>query len=192
MRTMTFVKIAIFFTLVVAVAVWDGWLPHSAAPQHGPAPAAARAAAPDFSLTDVDGKPLALSQYRGKVVLLDFWATWCTPCREETPHFVALQEKYRAQGLQIVGLSMDDDAKPVRAFQREFRMNYPVAMGTVKVAESYGGVLGLPVAFLIDRDGRIVTKYSGPVDMPELERQVASLLAPVEGVRQGREFNGER
>jgi peroxiredoxin len=133
-------------------------------------------AAPEFSLTDLDGKPLTLAQSRGKVVLLDFWATWCTPCRQETPQFVALQQKYGARGLQIVGISMDDGPEPVRAFYREFKMNYPVAMGTAQVAEAYGGVLGLPIAFLIDRRGRIIARYEGPVNMPHLKQRIESLL----------------
>ena len=136
----------------------------------------ARKPAPDFALTGLDGKPLNLAQLRGKVVLLDFWATWCTPCRQETPQFVGLQQKYGPRGLQIVGISMDDGPEPVRAFYREFKMNYPVAMGTKQVAEAYGGVLGLPIAFVIDRHGHIVEKYEGPADMAKLEQQIDSLL----------------
>lgn len=145
-------------------------------PPPASATAPARNLAPDFALTDLEGKPLVLAELRGKVVLLDFWATWCTPCRQETPQFVALQQKYGARGLQIVGVSMDDGPQPVRAFYREFKMNYPVAMGTTQVAEAYGGVLGLPIAFVIDRRGQIVAKYEGPADMAELERQLDSLL----------------
>ncbi len=99
--------------------------------------------APDFSLQDLNGQPLELANYRGKVVLLDFWATWCTPCRGEDPSFVEFQNKYREQGLQVIGISMDDGPKPVREFYQEFKMNYPVALGNEKVAKAYGGVLGL-------------------------------------------------
>ncbi len=134
------------------------------------------AVAPDFSLQDLNGQPLDLASYRGKVVLLDFWATWCTPCRGETPHFVEFQNKYREQGLQVIGISMDDGPKPVRAFYEEFKMNYPVALGNEKVAEAYGGVLGLPVTFLIDRDGRVATKYVGEVQMTVLEQGIKTLL----------------
>jgi peroxiredoxin len=132
--------------------------------------------APDFALQDLNGQPLNLASYRGKVLLLDFWATWCGPCRDETPHFVQLQDKYRQQGLQVVGISMDDGPKPVREFYQQFKMNYPVAMGNERVAEAYGGVLGLPIAFLIGRDGRIHTKYIGEVNMSVLEQEVKTLL----------------
>ena len=132
--------------------------------------------APDFSLQDLSGQPLELTNYRGKVVLLDFWATWCTPCLGEIPHFVALQNTYREPGLQVIGISMDDGPKPVREFYQKFKMNYPVALGTEKLAEAYGGVLGLPVMFLIGRDGQVAAKYVGEVQMPVLEQEIKSLL----------------
>jgi thiol-disulfide isomerase/thioredoxin len=109
-------------------------------------------------------------------VLLDFWATWCAPCRDEIPHFVALQNQYREPGLQVIGISMDDGPKPVREFYQQFKMNYPVALGTEKLAEAYGGVLGLPVTFLIGRDGQVAAKYVGEVQMPVLEQEIKSLL----------------
>ena len=117
-----------------------------------------------------------LYQVHGKVVLLNFWATWCTPCRGEIPHFVELQDKYREQGLQVIGISMDDGPKPVREFYREFKINYPVAVGTEPVAESYGGVFGLPVTFLIDRNGRVAAKYTGAVEMAVVKQEIQSLL----------------
>ena len=132
--------------------------------------------APQFSLTGLDGKPVSLADYQGKVVLLDFWATWCVPCRAEIPHFVDFQNQYGGRGLQVVGISMDDDAKPVHEFYQQFKMNYPVALGTDKVATAYGGVLGLPITFLIGRDGRIAAKYVGETQMPVLEQKVKSLL----------------
>jgi peroxiredoxin len=140
----------------------------ASAKQHRPAP--------DFTLPRIDGGQLQLSSYRGKVVLLDFWATWCVPCREETPHFVELQQKYGGQGLQIIGVSMDDSTNPVHTFYQQFHMNYPVVMGTADVGASYGGVLGLPIAFLIDREGRIYAKHMGATDAAVFEKEITMLL----------------
>lgn len=132
--------------------------------------------APDFSLTDLNGQKVTLSQYRGKVVLLNFWATWCAPCRAETPQLVKLQENYRPQGLRVLGISLDDDAKDVPPFYQEFHMNYPVAVGDAHLAERYGGVLGLPVSFIVDCGGRIEARFIGGLNFPAAETQIHSLL----------------
>ena len=132
--------------------------------------------APPFSLSTLDGRTLELNSYRGKVVLLDFWATWCTPCRDEIPHLVEMQNKYGNDGLQIIGLSMDDGPEPVREFYSRFSMNYPVVMGDTKTADQYGGVFGLPIAYLIGRDGRMYFKHIGATDPAVFEREVSSLL----------------
>jgi cytochrome c biogenesis protein CcmG/thiol:disulfide interchange protein DsbE len=132
--------------------------------------------APDFSLPQLDGQELRLSSYRGKVVLLDFWATWCDPCREEIPHFVELQQKYGSRGLQVIGVSMDDSADPVRPFAAKFQMNYPIVMGNAQTGESYGGILGLPIAFLIGRDGRIYAKHMGATNVTVFENEITNLL----------------
>lgn len=145
--------------------------------QSGSPPGAIHSDAPDFSLQDMDGKPLTLSGNHGKVVLLNFWATWCTPCRAEIPEFERFQTTYGQQGLQVVGISMDDDAKPVREFSQQLKMNYPVAVGNDKLAQSYGGVLGLPVTFLIGRDGKIAAKYVGAAEIPVVEQEIKTLLA---------------
>lgn len=132
--------------------------------------------APDFVLPQLDGTPLRLSAYRGKVVLLDFWATWCDPCREETPHFVELQRAYADRGLQIIGVSMDDTSEPVRDFYQQFHVNYSIVMGDAKTGEAYGGVLGLPIAFLLDREGRIVAKHMGATKAETFDHEIAALL----------------
>jgi len=133
--------------------------------------------APAISLTDIEGKRLDLSDYKGKVVVLDFWATWCAPCREEIPGFVEMQEKYASQGFSVIGVSMDDEPGPVVEFYKEFKMNYPVAVGNPRIGELYGGILGLPTTFLIGRDGRIYAKHTGGVNPALIEEEVQQLLA---------------
>lgn len=133
--------------------------------------------APGFSLTSLSGDKINLQDYKGKVVLLDFWATWCGPCRIEIPGFVQLQNKYGSQGFAIIGVSMDDGPGPVRQFYREFHMNYPVAMGSDNLGELYGGILGLPTSFLIGRDGRIYAKHVGLTDESVFETEIRELLA---------------
>lgn len=165
----------IIVALIVAFAIYEVSR-HGSGPSQPGQPAVAHSVAPDFSLQDLNGQPLNLADYRGKIVVLDFWATWCAPCRDEIPHLVQLQDKYRDQGLQLVGISMDDGAKPVREFYQQFKMNYPVALGNEKVAEAYGGILGLPIAFLIGRDGRIQAKYTGEVNMSVLEQEIKMLV----------------
>jgi cytochrome c biogenesis protein CcmG/thiol:disulfide interchange protein DsbE len=137
--------------------------------------------APDFTITDLSGQTVKLSDYRGDVLLLDFWATWCGPCRMEIPGFVQLQDRYRDQGLRILGISMDDDAQPVHQFYQQFHMNYPVAMGNDRLGELYGGIIGLPTTFLIGRDGRIYDKVAGAVDASRFEEEIKMLLAAKPG-----------
>ena len=166
--------VLILIAIAIAVAVYEAGQ-HQA--RKGGRPGAIGAPAAAFSLQDLSGKPLNIADYRGKVVLLDFWATWCTPCRAEIPEFVEYQNKYGGQGLQVIGISMDDDITPARQFYAQFKMNYPVAVGNANLAENYGGILGLPVTFLIDRQGRIAAKYVGAADMNDMRQKLESLLA---------------
>ncbi|MGH9396562.1 MAG: TlpA family protein disulfide reductase [Terriglobia bacterium] len=133
--------------------------------------------APALSVTDLQGQNISLNDYRGKVVILDFWATWCGPCRMEIPGFVQLQQKYGPEGLQIIGISMDTGPQPVREFYTQFKMNYPVAMGNEKLGELYGGIIGLPTTFVIGRDGRIYDKIPGAVEPGLFETEIRALLA---------------
>lgn len=146
--------------------------------------------APAFSVTDLSGRTLNLADYKGKVVLLDFWATWCGPCRVEIPGFVQLQNRYRDQGLVVIGVSIDDGPEPVREFYKEYKMNYAVAMGSEKLGALYGGILGLPTTFLIGRDGRIYAKHVGATDLSVFEEEIKQLLA-VKGEVEVAQFHQE-
>ena len=134
--------------------------------------------APEFVRTDLESRKLDLRAYRGKVVLLDFWATWCASCQIEMPRFVAWQNQYGPHGLQIIGISMDDDPALARRLYKKMKLNYPVAMGDEKLGQLYGGVLGLPLTFLIDRQGKVQAQFRGETDLKLIEEQFKPLLRP--------------
>ncbi len=147
----------------------------SSQPAH-PAPQPGQAA-PDFVLPDSTGLPVKLSAYKGKVVLLDFWATWCTGCKVEIPWYVEFQNKYRNEGLTAIGVSMDDDGwKSVKPFLEEHKLNYPVVIANQDLANRYGGVSSLPLTLLIDRDGKIAESDAGMVDKNAFENKIKALL----------------
>ena len=135
------------------------------------------AMAPDFTLTTLDGKKVKLSDYRGKAVLLNFWATWCGPCKVEIPWFMDLEKQYAPQGLVILGVAMDDDGKPtVTKFAQEMKIDYTVLLGNDNVADQYGGVEGLPTSFYVDRSGKIVKVVAGLVSHSEIEDGIKEAL----------------
>src|SRR5579872_6248871 len=118
--------------------------------------------APDFALQTLDGKTMKLSDLRGKAVLLNFWATWCGPCKIEMPWFVELQKQYGPQGFQIIGVAMDDaTTEEIAKFAKEMGVNYPILLGKEAVGESYGGVNVLPTTFFLDRDGKVTAREFG-------------------------------
>jgi thiol-disulfide isomerase/thioredoxin len=131
----------------------------------------------DFTMKDLDGKEVALSSYKGKVVLLNFWATWCGPCKAEIPGFVELQEKYK-DDLVIVGFSVDDPADKAKAFAAEYKMNYPILLGEGRedVQESYGPIWGIPASFLISKDGKVCRKHLGIAPKSVFEKEIVALL----------------
>ncbi|MGA2204439.1 MAG: TlpA disulfide reductase family protein [Terriglobales bacterium] len=118
--------------------------------------------APDFELQGLDGKSMKLSDFRGKAVLLNFWATYCEPCKIEIPWFVELQKEYGPQGFQIVGVAMDDaSTEDIAKFAKEMGVNYPILLGKESVGQSYGGVSVLPISFFLDRDGKLIAREFG-------------------------------
>ena len=148
-------------------------------------PAGSRAAAPPFSLVDAEGKRINLADLKGKVVLLDFWATWCGGCKLEIPWYMKFDQKYRSRGLAVVGVSMDDDGwKSVRPFLAKgidtetggnIAMRYPVVIGNQDLAGQYH-LTQMPMTLLIDRTGRIALSHTGVVDKKDFEAHIADLL----------------
>jgi thiol-disulfide isomerase/thioredoxin len=146
----------------------------------------AGAPAPDFTLKDLQGNDVSLSQFKGKVVLIDFWATWCEPCKVEIPWLIELQQKYGDRGFTVLGIAMDEEGKSVVApfVQKErwdvngqkFPMSYPIVIGNDDVANKYGGLYGYPTGFLISRDGKQVLKIEGLRGYDEIAKAIESQL----------------
>jgi thiol-disulfide isomerase/thioredoxin len=133
--------------------------------------------APNFTLETLDGKNMSLSDLRGKAVLLNFWATWCGPCKIETPWLVELQKEYGSQGLQVVGVAMDDSGKDdIEKFAKDMGVNYPVLLGKEAVGDAYGGVPALPESFFIGRNGKIVERIIGLKGRGEIEDAIKKAL----------------
>lgn len=142
--------------------------------------------APEVTFKDLDGKDVPLSQYKGKVVLVNFWATWCEPCQVEIPWLIEMQQKYSSKGFTILGVDVDDEGNNVvSAYTAKERfnvngeklaMNYPILRGNDAVADKFGGLLGFPTSFLISRDGKIVKKVQGLVDYDEIKNAIEGQL----------------
>ena len=142
----------------------------------------ARKPLPEVSLNDSHGKPVSLSVYRGRVVLLDFWATWCEGCKEEIPWFMEFQKTYKRAGLTVVGASLDDDGwKSIRPYLREHKINYRIVIGSLESAKQFGADKGMPVTLLIDRAGRIAEVHPGMVDKSAFESEIRTLLKESSG-----------
>jgi thiol-disulfide isomerase/thioredoxin len=141
---------------------------------------------PDVTLKDLDGKDVSLAQFKGKVLLVDFWATWCDPCRVEIPWLIEMQQKYSAKGFTVLGVALDEEGRKVVApfvEKEQFDinggkslMNYPIVLGNDEVTEKFGGLVGYPTGFLISRDGKIVKKFLGLTSYDEIAHAVESQL----------------
>jgi peroxiredoxin len=145
-----------------------------------------RRAAPDFALKDADGKVVHLSDYKGKVVLLDFWATWCGPCKIEIPWFMDMQRKNKDKGFEVLGVAMDDEGwEVVKPFVTKMGVNYRMVIGNDMTAQAYGGVDALPTTFLIDRAGKIAAVHVGLASKRDFEDGIEELLPTTAPVTSG-------
>lgn len=133
--------------------------------------------AADFNLKTLDGKNVKLSDYRGKIVIIDFWATWCPPCRKGIPDLISLQEEYK-KDLVVIGISLDQQntIKDLKPFIENYKINYPVVLGDEKVVKDYGGISAIPTSFIIDQKGNIVDKHIGLVPKTVYSDKIKSLL----------------
>ena len=141
-------------------------------------PTDAKPAKLDFTLKDVEGKDVDFQSFKGKVVLLDFWATWCGPCKVEIPHFIEFQEKYGPKGFTVVGVSVDDPVDKLAPYVKEMGMNYPVlqGLGHDDVQDAFGPILGIPVSVMISREGKVCATHTGLTSKEVFEREIEALL----------------
>jgi peroxiredoxin len=140
-----------------------------------------RKMAPDFTLKDSDSRRVSLSDYKGKVVLINFWETWCAPCRIEIPWFIEFEQQYKDRGFAILGVALDGDGwKVVRPYMQEKRINYRILLGNSEITQLYGGVDALPTTFVVDREGRIASTHVGLISKDEYKKEIEQLLQPVQ------------
>jgi thiol-disulfide isomerase/thioredoxin len=131
----------------------------------------------DIPMKRLTGEPLRLSDYQGKVILVNFWASWCPPCRDEIPRFTEWQTQYGGKGLQVIGIAMDNDPADAEKAMRELGINYPVVVGNAEIASHFGGIYALPFNLVVGRNEEIVARRPGAADLPSLERLLRTQLA---------------
>jgi thiol-disulfide isomerase/thioredoxin len=170
--------LALAWTVLTMEMPWLSGEGQIAAPEQSACPADAKPANLSFTLQDLDDNPISLSDFKGQVILLDFWATWCGPCKIEIPWFIEFQQKYGPAGLQVVGVSVDDTLDKLRPYVTSMKMNYTVlqGLGHNDLFDTYGPMVALPMTLLIARDGQICMKHTGLISKDALERQIKALL----------------
>lgn len=133
--------------------------------------------APNFSLKTAEGKIIELKKLQGKVVVVNFWTTWCGPCKAEIPGFLEVYKQYKSKGLEIVGISLDQDGwKPVKPFIERYKITYPIVVGDGNLADAYGGIEAIPTTFVVDKKGNIVNRHLGYMDKGAFENLIKDLL----------------
>jgi thiol-disulfide isomerase/thioredoxin len=184
-RTLTIGSAAALMLIATAAVLVAQAPPKAAAPKTAAGAACAADAKPanlDFTLKDVDGKDVRLADYKGKVVLLDFWATWCVPCKIEIPIFIDLYNRYKGQGFEVVSIVLLDRFPNAKPYAAKMQMNYPVLDGDPqqdKIDDAYGPLFGLPMSFLIGRDGRLCQKHIGLPGMQGTKEPDAKTVAQI-------------
>jgi thiol-disulfide isomerase/thioredoxin len=186
-------KYSLILVAVAAVIAATYWADRATRPKKGTVKvsvaghdAGTGAPAPEITLKDMEGKSLALSQYKGKVVLVNFWATWCEPCQVEIPWLIEMQQKYAAKGFTVLGIAMDEEgAKVVTPWVEKERfevngsksqMNYPIVIGDDAAADKFGGLLGYPTSVLVSRDGKIIKRITGIISYDDISKTIESQL----------------
>jgi peroxiredoxin len=184
MKNITFIIIGILALIIVALslmkpqAVTKKTAPEKGVPQQeAVVKKSGFKIAPEFALKDISGVERKLSDFKNKVVIIDFWATWCPPCKAEIPHFIDLYSQYKDQGLEIIGISLDfGGEKILPAFINKNNINYTILLGGEEVSDLYGGIAAIPTTFIIDKDGYIRKKYIGYNEKAVFENDVKELL----------------
>jgi peroxiredoxin len=173
--------VLIIVAMVVALMLVFGFnMARKPTPTEAASAALVNHPAPNFTLQSLDGHPVQLTDYRGRAVVLNFWATWCAPCKIEMPWFVELQKKYAPQGLQLIGVAMDDASpKDIADFAKEMGVNYPILVGKEAVGQAYGGIPFMPETFYIDRSGKIIDSVFGLKSKGEIEENMKKIVATV-------------
>jgi len=173
--------LALAFLTLNADLEWPFGHVDAFAPDAYSCPANAKPANLNFTLKDVNDKPVSLASLKNKVILLDFWATWCGPCKIEIPWFIEFQNKYGKDGLQVVGISTDDTQPKLKAYASQMKMNYTILQGLDRddVQDAFGPLFGIPVTIVISRDGRMCAKHVGLSSKDRFEQEIKSLLAPL-------------
>ena len=162
----------------VTVTATLSWMHRGGAGSLGACPVDAEPANLNFTLKNLENEGVTLSDFQGKVILLDFWATWCGPCKIEIPNFIDLQNMYGRRGLQVIGVSIDDRLEQLKPYAAKMKMNYPVLQGLGRddLMDAFGPILGVPTTMLLSRDGKICTTHSGYTPKEIFESQIKALL----------------
>jgi peroxiredoxin len=171
------IQLAPLCAAVAAFLLWTACTSHSVKADASLKPEGSRKPAPEFTLKDSNGQTVHLADYKGKVVLLDFWATWCGPCKIEIPWFMEFEQQLKDRGFAVVGVSMDEDGwNVVKPYIQQYKVNYRILLGNDQVGEIYGGVESLPTTFIIDRQGKIASVHIGLSGKDEFKNAITQLL----------------